>query len=288
MLTTECTDFRVAFSPQDRASAASDHRAQCAACDAYARRLEDAAAEPAKPFSSSLKARLAAIPQLALGCDDIDTLYAVTRQRALGARPGAARPSAVRPNAVRPNAARPNDTSAHAHLLACRRCRDLYGCLHDAMVEGRQALPAKLFERLRQISRNPPPKLPIWVLDGRYATAICYLLTAVLVLLASDASARFQVTPEVVSARASTWLDDRLDDSSLWIGGVGEQLQQSFDSSRVWLVEHRDKIRQTTDDRAARLEDRFRSLNLDPRRWLDGETSPDPQPTEGDSDDREN
>lgn len=278
MLTAACHAFRVAFSPQDEASAGAPHRAQCAACDAYAQHLEDAAVAPASPLSSKLRARLSVIPQLSLGCEDIDTLYGVTRQRA----------QSTWSEATSANTASADTSSADAHLLACRRCRDLYGCVHDAMTQERRALPAPLFERLRQIARHPVPRLPIWVLDGRYATAVCYLLTAFLVLLAGDASARFQVTTEVVSARAGSWLDDRLDDGSRWLGSLEMQLQRGLEDSRSWLLDRQGILRQSADRGADRLQDRLRSLNFDPRRWLDGEDTPDPQPTEGDSDDRTN
>lgn len=270
MLNAECSGFRIAFSPHDAVADvvadAAPHRAQCAACDAYAQRLEDAAQAPPRRLSANLKARLAAIPQLSLGCDDVDRLYALTRQRAHGARL--------------------EDAAAESHLLACRRCRELYGCLHDAMVQGQRSLPAPLFERLRQIARNPAPKLPVWVLDGRYATAVCYFLTAFLVLLAGDASARFQTTTEVVSARASTCLEAGLEAGDQWLESVREHWRQRFDDGQAWWTERRDGLTTTTSQGAAQLLDQLRQLDLDPRHWLGDEATHDPQPTEGDSDDR--
>jgi hypothetical protein len=136
------------------------------------------------------------------------------------------------------------------------------------------------------VARRPTPKLPIWVLDGRYATAVCYFLTAFLVLLAGDASARFQTTTEVVSSRANTWLEAGLEAGGEWLEGLGEQWQQRFDDGQVWWAERRDALTTTTSEGAGLLLDQLRQLDLDPRHWLGDDATHDPQPTEGDSDDR--
>lgn len=266
MLKSNCQGFRQGFSPHDPDSSQGDHRLECEACDAYARRLEDAADLPRRRLPSSLQRRLAAIPAFVMDCDDVDRLYGAVRRRAHG------------------NLG--EDAAALDHLAECQRCQGLYRRLEDALTPQRRAMPQRLFERLRQIGRQPPQRLPVWIADTRYATAACYLITALLVLLADDASARFQATSEVVSAQASTWLGHSLDGTIQGIVHVGETLQDVLTSGQAWLTERAESLWQSLTDGAHRLHDRYHQLDLDPRHWFGDADAPISTPIEGESDGR--
>lgn len=266
MLNPQCQAFRQDYSPHDPAFDNDSHRAQCEACAAYAQRLQDAADPPHQGLSISLKRRLAAIPSLAMDCQDIDLLYAATRRKARGL-------------AV-------ENPAARDHLSDCSRCQALYGCLEDALAEEQHQLPDRLFKRLRQIGRGPAKQLPIWIADTRYATAACYLITALLVLLAGDSSARFQATTEGVGASAISWLDQGFVDTVQGIGQLGGVLRDGLDDGRDWLTEQSDALRQSLTESTTTLHDRYRQLDLDPRHWFDDEDPPASTLTEGESDGR--
>lgn len=266
MLNTDCRDFRETFSPQDATDAtdATDHRRHCAACDAYARRLQDAATPVPSPLSARLSRRLAAIPSLAASCDDIDRLYAEARRQA--------RPMDTSPDT--------DPQAADDHLADCPRCRQLYGCLSEAMTPRPEPLPHGLFQRLQEIGRQAPARLPVWISDTRYATAACYLLTAFLVVLAGDSSARFQATTEVVSARAGTWIERNLDDTSSSLQTMVETLQSDLDGGRQWtltqgrwLLSQGQDLRQSLTEQTHQLHSTYKNLDLDPRRWFGEEIS---------------
>lgn len=276
MLNPECLRFREAFSPQDDTVEAS-HRTTCEVCDAYARRLEDAAAPVPSSFSTRLGLRLASIPDLAGECDDVDRLYAAVRRRA---RPG---------EAVDTKDA--DEPTLLDHLEVCERCRRIYGCLEDALAEPTRPLPHRLAERLREIGRRAPEALPVWISDSRFAAAACYVLTAFLMLLAGDASARFNATSEVVSGRASTWIEATVDTASGGWTRLAEGSKQAADTAGLWVVQQgqdfnddAERLRQALEQRAASLVQSIDHLELDPRQWFGDEDSP-PQ---GEDDGRSN
>lgn len=273
MLSPDCLRFRETFSPQDDATETS-HRMTCEACDTYARRLEDAAAPVPSGLSTRLGLRLASIPDLAGECDDVDRLYAAVRRRA---RPG---------ELIAPDVSADPDTGDDrlllGHLDVCERCRRIYGCLEDVFTEPTHPLPHRLAERLQDIGRRAPDLLPVWISDSRFAAAACYVLTAFLMLLAGDASARFDATSEVVSGRAGTWIEATADATSRgWIRLV-EGSRQATDTAGSWAVQQRqdfhddaEHLRQALEQRAADLVQSIDHLELDPRQWLgDEETTP--------------
>ncbi|MCG8457969.1 MAG: hypothetical protein MI919_16965 [Holophagales bacterium] len=155
----------------------------CEACDAYARLLAPAVRaekEADRPLPAALAERL---------------------QRLGGGAPLTDRASAAQASL---------DESGHAQP----RARDVFEATLSAQHRPRP-LPADLRRRLRAIprqtatasgSRSPSEGgLPTWLADGRYATAACALLTALLTLAAGDVSARFQETTSAVTTHSRNW-----------------------------------------------------------------------------------
>ncbi len=147
--------------------------------------------EPKRRMPDALRRRLRDIPRQEVLCRDVDRLYRHVRARAwAGGDADAA------------------DTAAERHLAECPRCRQLYATLADAFNLRPVPLPRRLARSLRQVARHPERLLPIWIADTRYAAAACYLLAAVALSLAGDASALFRDTGATVSSKAQVWVDE--------------------------------------------------------------------------------
>ncbi len=156
-----------------------------------------------RPLPQALRRRLLDIPRHQVLCRDVDRLY---RSALSGVRDSGG------------NATGARDSAAERHLAECPRCRELYATLSGALTASRLPLPRRLAGRLSSIARAVlPPKpsfgaaqqlLPIWIADTRYAAAACYLLAALALSLAGDASALFRDTTAKVGSRAGVWVDE--------------------------------------------------------------------------------
>ncbi len=143
---------------------------------------------PRRPMPDGLRQRLRDIPHREVVCRDVERLYRTTLARARGD-------------------AESCDNAAEKHLSSCAHCRELYDTLYDAFAAARRPLPARLSRRLADIARHPEQLVPIWISDTRYAAAACYLLAALALTLAGDASALFEGTTRAVSSKAAVWAD---------------------------------------------------------------------------------
>lgn len=148
--------------------------------------------EPRRPMPDGLRQRLRSIPSQEVLCRDVDRLYRTARARAFA---GDGAEVAV-------------DAAAERHLEACPRCHELYATLACAFNLRRLPLPRRLARGLRQVARHPERLLPIWIADTRYAAAACYLLAAMALSLAGDASALFRDTSAAVGSKAQVWVDE--------------------------------------------------------------------------------
>ncbi len=149
--------------------------------------------DPRRPMSQALRQRLRDIPRREVLCRDVDRLYRFARARARARQD--------------PTGSSVRDGAAERHLDECSRCRELYATLTTAFEVRRLPLPQRLALNLRQVARQPERLLPIWIADTRYAAAACYLLAALTLSLAGDASALFRDTTQVVSSKAVNWVD---------------------------------------------------------------------------------
>ncbi len=140
-----------------------------------------------RPMPPSLRQRLRDIPRREVLCRDVDRLYRAARSRARDGEAG--------------------DRAAERHLGECASCRELYATLAAAFVDRRRSLPRRLAQSLCRIAR-PVQQLPFWIADTRYAAAACYLLAALALALAGDASALFRDTTTAVSSKARVWVDE--------------------------------------------------------------------------------
>ncbi len=146
--------------------------------------------EPSRPMPDALRQRLRAIPDQEVLCRDADRLYRAARARAWAEGDGEGTV----------------DAPAERHLEECPRCRELFATLASAFNRP-VPLPRRLARGLRAIARHPQRLLPIWIADTRYAAAACYLLAAVALSLAGDASALFRDTSATVRSKAQVWVD---------------------------------------------------------------------------------
>ncbi len=149
--------------------------------------------DPRRPMPQTLRQRLRDIPRHEVLCRDVDRLYRLARTRARAAE--------------EQDSATARDTAAERHLNECPRCRELYATLTAALEVRRLPMPRRLAHSLRKIARQPERLLPVWIADTRYAAAACYLVAALTLSLASDASALFRDTTQAVSSKAVTWVD---------------------------------------------------------------------------------
>lgn len=147
---------------------------------------------PRRPMPDGLRQRLRDIPRREVLCRDVDRLYRAARTRAWA---GDETECAV-------------DAPAERHLAECPHCRPLYATLSSAFNPRPLPLPRRLAENLRQVARHPERLLPIWIADTRYAAAACYLLAALALSLAGDASALFRDTSATVGSKAQMWVDE--------------------------------------------------------------------------------
>ncbi|HEX9732629.1 MAG TPA: hypothetical protein VGG06_11670 [Thermoanaerobaculia bacterium] len=136
--------------------------------------------EPPRPLPARLRERLLAIPrEAAVGCHDVDRLYAAARQRVHGSEA---------------------DAAALGHLAACERCRTLFGVLDAAFRGAPLPLPRLLGARLRAIAL---PRLPLLARDVRLSAAACAMLAAMLLLVVGNPVALFRSTLDEAGTRAA-------------------------------------------------------------------------------------
>ncbi len=143
-----------------------------------------------RPLPKALRQRLRDIPRHEVLCRDIDRLYRAARTRAWAADQAA------------------GDAGADRHLAECPRCRQLYATVSSAFAVQPLPLPQRLARNLRSVARHPERLLPIWIADTRYAAAACYLLAALALSLAGEASALLRDTTSAVSSKAQVWVDE--------------------------------------------------------------------------------
>ena len=143
---------------------------------------------PRWPLPDGLRRRLRDIPRREVVCRDVERLYRAALSRARGD-------------------AESGDGGVEKHLSSCAHCRELYDTLFSAFSAARRPLPGRLSRRLAAIARHPEQLVPIWISDTRYAAAACYLLAALALSLAGDASALFDGTTRAVSSKAAVWAD---------------------------------------------------------------------------------
>ena len=148
--------------------------------------------EPDRPLPEGLRQRLRDIPRREVPCRELDRLYRATLSRARAAG----------------GASTARDPAAEKHLWQCPRCRELYTTLASAFAVRRRSLPKRLVGDLRAIARRPRRLVPIWIADARYAAAACYLLAALGLSVAGEASALLRETTAKVSDRAQVWVDE--------------------------------------------------------------------------------
>ncbi len=148
--------------------------------------------DPHRSLPDALRQRLRDIPRHEVLCRDVDRLYRAARARAFGVD----------------SEATARDPDAGRHLAECPRCRELYATLADAFNPRPLPLPRRLARSLRQVARQPQRLLPIWIADTRYAAAACYLLAALTLSLAGDASALLRDTTRAASTRTQAWVDE--------------------------------------------------------------------------------
>ncbi len=158
-----------------------------------------------RPMPGALRQRLKDIPRREVPCRDVDRLYRVTLRRARGEDSSRLRASGAT-YGTRDTA--PSDAAAERHLAECPRCRELYDTLSSALTVRRLPLPRRLVSNLGSIARHPGRFLPIWIADSRYAAAACYLLAALALSLAGDASALLRDTTATVSSKTQAWVDE--------------------------------------------------------------------------------
>ncbi len=144
-----------------------------------------------RPMPNALRQRLRDIPKQEVLCRDVERLYRAARTRAFAGTAEVA-----------------IDAPAERHLEACPSCRQLYATLASAFNLRPLPLPHRLARGLRAITRHPERLLPIWIADTRYAAAACYLLAALALSLAGEASALFRDTSATVSSKAQVWVDE--------------------------------------------------------------------------------
>lgn len=144
---------------------------------------------PRRPLPEGLRRRLRDIPHREVVCRDVERLYRATLSRAARADVDV------------------GDGAVERHLSSCAHCRELYDTLYSAFAAARLPLPRRLSRRLAAIARHPERLLPIWISDTRYAAAACYLLAALALSVAGDASALFHGTTKAVSSKAAVWAD---------------------------------------------------------------------------------
>lgn len=191
------------------------------------------------PLPAGLAARLRAIPEVALGCDDVERLYAATER---AARCGTA------------------DLAAERHLAGCARCREIYRALATGFRLLPVPLPARLRFRLAAL-RRPQHRaqlrpLPIWIADLRFAAAACALLTTVSVsalgrpielLERADRLGRRAVVWQQEGergglqawGRVATPLETALTQGKESLGTYGRMWEQLFDdSARIFVPQN--------------------------------------------------
>ncbi len=143
-----------------------------------------------RPLPEALRQRLQEIPRREAVCRDVERLYRATLRRAR---------SASGHDAAR------RDAAVDRHLESCARCREVYGTLFLALAEARRPLPARLASRLSALARKPETRLPLWIADVRYAAAVCYLVAALALGFAGDASALLRGATDAVGSKAQEW-----------------------------------------------------------------------------------
>ncbi len=216
-----------------------------------------------RPLPPALRRRLREIPRREVVCRDVERLYRATRARAWARRDC---DTAAR-GAAESEGRGAADRAAERHLASCARCRELYGTLASALAEARRPLPRRLASRLSAFARQPARRLPVWIVDARYAAAACYLLAAVTLALAGDASAVLRGT-ETVSTKAQTWASAGETRSAEAWGAVRSSLSRELGSGwhrarryratcERWLSDAVRAVGATTDEL---LPDRDRSV----------------------------
>lgn len=191
MLKPACQAFRDTFEPRraDTLHPADEHRASCAACDAWAVRLE-ALLEPSpeRGLPDRLHRRLLAIPVVAAGQTfgdsehpEADLLVETLRRRA--------HDETVDDKTTDDKTLEASHHAALDHLADCPRCRELGETLSCAMTPRLHRVPERLRRRLLAIAAPARRPVPWWVRDGRLAIAASLFLTVLLSTVAGDALA---------------------------------------------------------------------------------------------------
>lgn len=218
-----------------------------------------------RPLPEHLAKRLRQVPQHAefqagVDCNDTDRLYAAVRHRAHGGEA---------------------DLAALEHLAQCAHCRALFDPLEAVMGTmasphpdaPRRPMPRGLAKRLRAIPRRPRPSA--WIRDSRYAAAVCYMLTGLLMLVVGgrEAAAHFQSTSERLGQQ-TTALIAKGDAQSRAVAGLVTEVTGLMGTGtaegRQWLLNRGSSLGgfiHTTWD------------TVDPRQFL----TPDNTPSEGDT-----
>lgn len=205
-----------------------------------------------RPLPNNLRQRLRDIPRREVTCRDEERLYRTALSRAVPERAEC-------------------DPAAERHLATCARCGDLYGALHCAFISERRPLPSRLARRLESIARHPERLLPLWIRDTRYAAAACYLLSALTLALAEDASARFRQTTETVSTRAAVWADaGETRGAEAW-DTVSSSLQRRLGESLNHLAEYGERGERAFLDAVRAIEEVTHELIPDRDRSVEGE-----------------
>lgn len=247
-----CHRFRDRFVP----GTPDSHRDRCEECARFAEILETSASPRARrPLPAGLRSRLRDIPRREVSCRDEERLYLSALHRATGR--GVADPAATH------------------HLETCQRCRDLTLTLQCGFTAETRPLSQRLAHRLTSIARHPQKLLPLWIRDTRYAAAACYVLAALTLGLAEDASAVFRETTETVSTKTVTWAaTGEAHGLAVWnvvTSSVGESLEQRWTQTLRYGKGSERLIRET-----------YRTLEEKTHEWL-----PDRQRSvEGDRDER--
>lgn len=204
-----CRHFRERF----QLGVQDPHRDVCGECSRFAEVLESSmSTENRRSMPAGLRSRLRGIPRHEVTCRDTERLYREARRRAgvvmqpsQNDRTDANDRISERDTAREHDPASERDPASEQHLASCERCSEIYGTLQCALEPERLAMSARLARRLTELAKHPQRLVPLWISDARYAAAACYLLAAMTLTVADDASAVLRGTTESLSNRVGVW-----------------------------------------------------------------------------------
>lgn len=249
-----CRGFRDRFRPGLR----DPHRDACDECARFADLLEGSiSAEAHRPLPGALRHRLLAIPRREMTCREHDRLYRAALERS-GHRPADA-------------TERGAGEAAERHLASCARCRELCETLESAFAAEPVPAPNKLLRRLSALARHPEQLLPWWIRDGRYAAAACYLVAALALTLAEDASAVLRSTTAAVSTRAQQLTTAGEDRSVEAWYSFSESLNRGWGESRLRAERYAATGERWLEGAKTAIESKARELIPDRERSVEGD-----------------